>query len=231
LCNQYFVHHTPQNKIYGSHLQHKNEKASPGFYSVKLDDENILAELTTTTRVGFHRYTFPSTNEAEIILDLKHRDQVLENEIKIEDSITVSGLRRSKAWANNQYVYFVIKFSTPFKNYGIYKDDVENKGIRHFQSTMENIKAYFEFAAKANEAIMVKVAISAVSIEGAKNNLAKELPGWNFEKTKTEAEKIWNKELSRIDVSSTDVKQLRTFYSALYHSANVPNFNQDVDGK
>ncbi len=222
-------HRSPDNKIYGSSFQHKNEKASPGFYSVKLDDENILAELTTTSRVGFHRYTFPSTKEAEIILDLKHRDQVLENEIKIEDSVTISGLRRSKAWANDQYVYFVIKFSKPFKNHGIYQDDIENKGIRSFGSTTQNIKAYFEFATATNEAIMVKVAISGVSIDGAKKNLAAELPGWNFEKVKTDAQKKWNVELSKIEIGSTITKQLRTFYTALYHTMVVPNINMDVD--
>ena len=224
-------HRSPDNKIYGSSFQHKNEKASPGFYSVKLDDENILAELTTTLRVGFHRYTFPSTKDAEIILDLKHRDQVLENEIKIEDSVTISGLRRSKAWANDQYVYFVIKFSKPFKNYGIYQDDVENKGISSFRSTKENIKAYFEFATTSNEAILVKVSISGVSIDGAKRNLAAELPGWNFEKIKTDAQIKWNAELSKIDVTSNNKKQLRTFYTALYHTMVVPNINMDVDNQ
>lgn len=222
---------SPDNKVYGSKFAHNNEKATAGYYSVKLEDDNILAELTTTTRVGFHKYTFNSSSPAYIILDLKHRDQVLDNEIKIEDSVTISGLRRSKAWANDQYVYFVIKFSKPFKNYGIYQDDVENKGIKNFRSTKENIKAYFEFAAKANEAIMVKVALSGVSIQGAKKNLAKELPGWDFKKVKANAKKTWNAELGKIDVTSNDNKQLRTFYTALYHTMIVPNINMDVDGQ
>src|SRR6185436_17745766 len=111
---------SPENKIYGSSFSNANEKAVPGYYSVLLNDDNILAELTATTRAGMHRYTFPAAKQANIILDLKHRDEVIESSLTIEDSLTVSGLRRSKAWAQNQYVFFIIKFSKPFLKYGIY---------------------------------------------------------------------------------------------------------------
>ena len=214
------------NKIYGSKFSHTNEKAAPGFYSVKLDDENILAELTTTARVGFHKYTFSSSAKANIILDLKHRDEVIESSIIIINDHTIGGLRRSKAWANNQYVFFVIEFSVPFTNYMVWSkgffidNQKENYG--------KDLRAYFQFSGKT---VMTKVALSGVSIEGAQKNLATELPGWNFEKTKADAQKIWNKELSKIEVSSNDKKQLRTFYTALYHTAIVPNINQDVDGQ
>ena len=220
---------SPDNKVYGSKFSHSNEKASAGFYSVKLEDDNILAELTATTRVGFHRYNFSGSTNNHVILDLKHRDEVIESSLNIINDHTVSGLRRSKAWANNQYVYFIIEFSSPFIKKGIWVDNI----LQPFKLTeienSKNLKAFFTFNSKT---LMAKVGISAVSIDGAKNNLAKELPGWDFEKTKASAEKIWNKELSRIDVLPNGNKQqLRTFYTALYHTAIVPNINQDVDGQ
>ena len=219
---------SPDNKIYGSKFTHANEKASAGFYSVKLDDDNITAELTATTRVGLHRYKFPGTTNNSIILDLKHRDEVIESSLKIINVRTVAGLRRSRAWANNQYVYFVIEFSKPFSKTGFWKNDtLLSSGTTEINNS-KNLKAFFQFD---EGMVMAKVAISAVSIVGAQNNLAKELPGWDFDKTKADAEKIWNDELSRIEVSSNDTKQLRTFYTALYHTSIVPNINQDVDGQ
>ncbi len=218
---------SPDNKIYGSAFSHTNEKASPGFYSVKLDDENILAELTVTTRVGFHRYTF-SGSDNNVIVDLKHRDEVIESSLKILNDHTIAGLRRSKAWANNQYVYFVIEFSKPFTASGIWEDEKLVPAKISVVENAKNIKAFFRFTGKT---IMAKVAISGVSIAGAQKNLMAELPGWNFEKVKAEAQQIWNKELSKIDVTGNDVKQLRTFYTALYHTAIVPNINEDADGQ
>ncbi len=219
---------SPDNKVYGSKFSHANEKATAGYYSVKLEDENIMAELTATTRVGFHRYEFSGTDSNNIILDLKHRDEVLESSLKVVNPRTISGMRRSRAWATNQYVYFVIEFSRPFINMGIWENDKflpqDNKDIKN----SKNLKAFFEFEDKL---VMAKVAISSVSIEGAMNNLKTELPGWEFEKIKTAATEKWNTELSRIDVESSDTKKLRIFYTALYHTAIVPNINQDVDGQ
>ncbi|MEO6252449.1 MAG: GH92 family glycosyl hydrolase [Ferruginibacter sp.] len=216
------------NKVYGSKFTHAKEKAAAGFYSVQLEDDNILAELTATTRVGFHRYSFAGSNNNHVIIDLKHRDEVLESSLMILNDHTIAGLRRSKAWADNQYVYFVIEFSSPFIKNGIWGDDVLQPLKLTKVENSKNLKAFFTFNSKT---VMVKVGISAVSIEGAQNNLTKELPGWDFEKTKAAAEKTWNKELGRIEVTSNDVKQLRTFYTALYHTSIVPNINQDVDGQ
>ncbi len=219
---------SPDNKVYGSKFSHANEKAAAGYYSVKLEDENILAELTATTRVGFHRYDFSGSDSNNIILDLKHRDEVIESSLKVVNLRTITGLRRSRGWATNQYVYFVIEFSRPFVNMGIWENDKllsqDNKDIKN----SKNLKAFFEFEDKL---VMAKVAISSVSIEGAINNLKSELAGWDFEKTKKDAQSIWNGELSKIDVESDDVKKLRTFYTAVYHTAIVPNINQDVDGQ
>jgi len=217
---------SPDNNIYGSKFSHANEKASPGFYSVKLDDENILAELTATARVGFHKYIFSAAANATVILDLKHRDQVLESSIKIVNDHSIAGLRRSKAWADNQYVYFVIEFSVPFTKYGIWENDVLSKETTN--AAGKNLKAFFQFS---NKSVMAKVAISGVSIEGAQKNLDTELPAWDFDKVKADAEKQWNKELGKIDVSCKNPSQLKTFYTALYHTMVVPNVNMDVDGQ
>ena len=217
---------SPDNNIYGSKFQHANEKASPGYYSVRLDDDNILAELTATTRVGFHKYTFNTAGQHNIILDLKHRDAVLASSIKIINDHTIGGLRRSKAWADDQYVYFVIEFSVPFAKYGIWTDDQLTDNAKEING--KNLKAFFQFTDKT---VMAKVALSGVSIEGAQKNLAAELPGWDFSKVRTAAQKAWNKELSKIDISSNNTAQLRTFYTALYHTMVVPNVNMDVDGQ
>ena len=216
------------NKIYGSKFSHKNESASPGYYSVKLEDDNIMAELTTTARVGFHKYHFSGADRNYIILDLKHRDEVLESSLKVINDHTVSGLRRSKAWADNQYVYFVIEFSKPFSGSGIWQNDTLLPSPVSTFTNSKNLKAFFKFN---SENILAKVAISAVSEDGAMRNLNAELPGWDFEQVKREAAEKWNTELSRIEVESKDAAQLRTFYTALYHTAVVPNINQDVDGQ
>ena len=221
---------SPDNKIYGSSFSHANEKASPGYYSVLLNDDNILAELTATTRAGMHRYTFPPTRQANIILDLKHRDEVIESSIKVEDSLTVSGMRRSKAWAQNQYVFFIIKFSKPFLKYGIYiNDTLQNRDGSSFQN-QKNIKAFFQFDG-AGEKILSKVAISQVSIGGAKRNLRAEMPGWDFDKIKNLAGQSWNEELKKIEIKGGNIDDLTNFYTALYHTMIVPNVAGDIDGQ
>ncbi len=220
---------SPDNKIYGSTFSHKNEKASAGYYSVLLSDDNIKAEFTATERVGLHHYDFLSGKTNNIILDLKHRDEVLESSLVIEDSVTVSGLRRSKSWANDQYVYFVIKFSKPVITSGIWQDDSLYDNLK--SSAAKNIKAYFQFDLLSSKDIYVKVALSPVSVEGARKNLEKEMPGWDFEEVRSAATKKWEAELSRIDVKSPDEDKLKIFYTALYHTAIVPNINMDVDGQ
>lgn len=219
---------SPDNKKYGSTFSHANEKASPGYYSVKLDN-GVNVQLTTTERVGLHKYSFPAGAKNNIILDLKHRDEVLESSLQIIDDRTIVGLRRSKAWAENQYVYFAIQFSEPFRNYNIWVNDTLSlsKSLKQIEDS-KNIKASFSFAGNN---VLCKVAISGVSIEGAQKNLKAELPGWDFAATKLAAEKKWNTELNKIEVTSANKKQLRTFYTALYHTMVVPNINMDVDGQ
>ncbi len=220
---------SPDNKIYGSSFSHNNEKAWAGYYSVLLDKGNIQTEFTATDRVGFHHYTFSNANDNTIILDLKHRDEVLESSLKIEDSFTVSGLRRSKYWARNQYVYFVMKFSKPIKKFGVWNNEAD-AGTRLGDSlNSKNLKAFFQFDLSTDKNIYVKVALSLVDAEGARLNMNAELPGWDFEKTKAEAEQKWNTELGKIEVKGNEEKR-KIFYTALYHTAVVPNINMDVDG-
>ncbi len=202
------------NKIYSSRFSHKNETAEAGYYKLKLEKDDIEVELTATTRVGFHKYSFHKTGAAAVVLDLTHRDKLLEGEIKIIDAKTVMVFRRSLAWATNQYIYARIEFSEP-------ATVTKNK---------EGNKALFVFDTRDGGSLLVKVALSPVSYDGAEKNMKAELPGWDFEKTKHDAEQLWNKELGKIEITTTDKNQLKTFYTALYHTMIQPNVAQDVDG-
>lgn len=215
---------------YGSSFSNSKEKASPGYYQVVLDDYNILAELTATQRVGMHRYTFPKSKNAKILFDLLHRDEVLESSIKIVNNTRIEGLRRSRSWANDQYVYFVAEFSKPFTNHTIAVNDKEVPTTNHINNE-KNIKVIFHFSTEENEKILVKVALSAVNTDGASLNLAKEMPHWDFERIKKGATDTWNKELSKIIVEDGSEDKKTIFYSALYHTMINPNIFMDVDGK
>ena len=215
---------------YASTFSHENEKAEAGYYSVKLDEGNIFAEMTATARVGFHRYTFPATSEANLILDLKHRDKVLDSELKIVGKNRIEGYRRSSSWAKDQIVYFVAEFSQSFENYQIVIGDKFYLDASPASVKNENIKTAFRFSLNNGKPLFVKVAISPVSIEGARKNLQAEIPHWNFEKVRADAKAAWNKELSQIEVSGGSEAQLTTFYTALYHTKIQPNIFQDVDG-
>ncbi len=213
---------------YRSKFSHKNEIASPGYYSVLLDDYNVKAELTTTLRTGLHRYTFPETNAAHIIIDLEHRDPVIESEFNIISDTEISGYRRSKAWAGNQRQYFVAKFSKPIVSYEIVHGDKTATEGTNFNN--KKIIAALNFDV-SNSEVLVQVALSAVSIEGAKKNLEAEFANWNFNKVKDEAKAVWNKSLNKIEITDTNEDKKEIFYTALYHSLLTPNLYSDVDGK
>jgi len=212
---------------YASTFSHKNESAEAGFYSVRLDEGDILAEMTTTARVGFHRYTFPATNEANLILDLKHRDKVLDSELKIVGANRIEGYRRSSSWAKDQIVYFVAEFSEPFADYGVTLDERSPEKLD--KSKGKNIKAFFRFDVSNKKPLLVKVSISPTGISGARRNLSTEIPHWNFEKTRADAKNLWNKELSQIEVSGGSDAEMTNFYTALYHTKLQPNVFQDTD--
>ena len=221
------------NKIYGSSFSHQSESASPGYYKVKLLDDNVDVELTATERVGYHHYTFSKTDNNYILLDLKHRDEVIESSLKIEDEYSVSGLRRSKAWADNQYEYFFMTFSSPIKSMGIWNNDtLQGSDIKNIDNS-KNIKAFFSFDLPASKDIFVKVALSPVNVKGARRNMFEESFDKSFAKIKSAAETKWNQELSRIEIQlkSVDKNKATVFYTALYHTAIVPNINMDIDGQ
>ncbi len=214
-------------KEYSSAFSHKNEKASAGFYSVKLDKNNIDVRLTTTKRVGYHEYTFNNAGTANIILDLNHRDKLLEGEVKVIDAKTIEVFRRSSAWATNQYIYARIEFSKPMA--------VSRKEVNGSQDsniyTGTRLALAFSAKVKKGEKINVKVALSPTGYEGAGKNMLAEGQSNDFEKIRKQASADWNKELSKIEVKSADKNKLAIFYTALYHVFTQPNINMDADGK
>ncbi len=208
------------NNIYSSKYSHKKEKANAGFYSVHLNDDDIDVELTTTTRVGFHKYTFNKAGKMNVILDLLHRDKLLDGKIKILDNKSIEGYRKSYAWAADQRVYFRIEFSKPFTG----------KSLRGEGNEVLTGGA-FEFDVKKGEQVVVKVAISGVDEEGAKKNMQVELPHWDFNKVRTDCEAMWNQELNKIQVKGGTSDQQVIFYTALYHCFIHPSIYNDVDGR
>lgn len=217
------------NEDYKSPFKKSSEHAQAGYYSVFLDKPGVLAELTATTRVGYHKYTFPESKQANIIIDLEHRDKVTDSWIEIVSDTEICGLRRSTNWANDMVWYFSMKFSKPFARQGIAVDNKLQEGIAKAQGT--NIKAFVGFETAKDEVIEVKVALSAVDVDGALKNLNAELPGWGFEDTRKKAFDTWNKELSRIIVKGGTDDQKKVYYTALYHTFVQPNTFNDVDGR
>ncbi|MDP4174526.1 MAG: GH92 family glycosyl hydrolase [Bacteroidota bacterium] len=215
---------------YRSSFSHKTEIAKAGYYSVMLDDYNIKAELTSTLRAGFHKYTFPKNISSNIIIDLVHgiEDKTTDSEIRIVDNKTIEGYRRSTGWARDHCVYFYAEFSKPFKSFGI----VDNGQIQNGKNTAKGklVKAFVQYATSNNQAILIKVGISHTSIEGAKLNLKSEIPDWNFEAVKKKADNEWEKQLSLIKTESKDKETKTVFYTALYHSLLNPNTFSDENG-
>jgi predicted alpha-1,2-mannosidase len=196
----------------------KSEKASPGYYSVQLNN-GIHVELTSTTRVGLQKYTYSKDGFATITLDLQHRDELLEGKIIEIDKSTFSGFRRSKAWAQDQLVYFYFKVSKKAQSVKIITDSTGQ------------IRMHLSYRVLKGESIYVKTALSSVDEEGAKNNLHKELNHWNFKKVKSSADSTWNSELSKIQTFGGTEFVKKNFYTAMYHCMMHPNVMNDVDGR
>jgi len=228
-----------------SAFSHSNEKVEAGYYKVKLDDDNITAELTATTRVGFHQYTFPKTNDAHIILDLMHGiynydDKNVWTFVRVENDTLVTGYRQTNGWARTRTVYFAMTFSKPFKSYGC-KDFSKKQVYRGFWRKFDQsrnfpdlagkqLRMYFDFNTDEGEKVKIKFALSSVSTEGALLNLRTELPHWDFEKVKEQAQASWNKELAKIIIDASEAEK-QNFYTALYHAYLSPTVYMDVDHK
>lgn len=234
----------PENG-YRSAFSHNNETAEAGYYKVKLDDHNITAELTATPRVGIHRYTFPATDQAHIILDLVHGiynypDKNVWTYVRVENDTLITGYRQTNGWARTRTEYFALSFSKPFKNYGCENNAAKqvyrgfwrkfNQSANFPELAGKQLKLFFDFATQQGEQVMVKMALSSVSMQGALLNLHTEAPGWNFDGYKKAAQDAWEKELHRVEIATPDKAAKEVFYTSLYHTFINPTVYMDVDG-
>ncbi|MDR2914046.1 MAG: GH92 family glycosyl hydrolase [Tannerella sp.] len=220
----------PEDKESGMYslFDRSTERARAGYYAVTLNRHGIDVELTATKRVGFHKYTFPESSDARIIIDLVHGigwDAVTDGDVVQENDTVISGYRYSKGWANDQRIYFTAVFSKPMKEF------ILNSVVRETKNGEERRYTFAQllFDTKANEEIFAKVALSPVSVENAKMNMASELPGWDFEQTVANADVAWNEELNKIDFQANDKRTRTIFYTALYHTMIAPSEFCDVN--
>jgi predicted alpha-1,2-mannosidase len=208
---------------YKNSYDKKSEKASVGYYTLTKKD-GIKVELTCSERVAFHKYTYPDT-AAQLVLDFQHGIQflndslVLENDIKIENNTTISGYCKTKGWVTKKY-FFTIEFDTPF-----------SKIVELPKRKKQNAPIYtVAFNLTDTKILNTKIALSTVSVAGAKLNLQAEIPHWNFDQVKRNAEKVWKEYLNRIAIEAPQ-KQKEIFYTSLYHVLLQPANIADVDGK
>ncbi|SHM17220.1 GH92 family glycosyl hydrolase [Hymenobacter psychrotolerans] len=229
-----------------SRFSHQNEVAEPAYYRVKLDDHNILAELTATNRVGMHQYTFPQSEQAHIILDLtagiyNYPDKNVWTFVRVENDSLITGYRQTHGWARTRTQYFAMSFSKPFVSYGsrnLSQKQVYRGFWGRFDQTKnfpelagEQLRLFFDFKTTAGEKVKVKMALSGVSTEGALRNMRAEVPGWDFEAVKRAGQALWQQELGKVVVESPKRADKENFYTAMYHAALSPTTYMDVDGQ
>ena len=227
-------------------FHHGTEKAMPGLYSVLLEDHGIRAKLTATTRVGMHSYTFPRTETGHVILDLvhgiyNHTDKNVWTFVRVENDTLVTGYRQTNGWGRTRSVYFAMAFNKRIVHYGQQQDErpTEYRGFwRKFDQTKDfpemagrQLRAWFDFDMQAGEKLLVKVALSSLSTEGAMKNMQAEVPHWDFDRVVRETQDAWRKELNRIEVTSKRPEVLTNFYTAMYHACLSPTVYMDVDGQ
>jgi len=229
-----------------SSFSHKSEVAKPDYYAVTLEDDNIKAELTATARTGVHRYTFNTGGEAHIILDMIHGIYNYDNKdvwtfLRLENDTLVTGFRQTNGWARTRVVYFAIAFSKPVESYGFHdfaKPQVYRGFWRRFdqehnfpETAGTKIRGHFDFRVKKGEQITIRVALSPVSTEGAIANMKAEAPVSDFDLIRHKGEQLWEKELSKINVTMPGRNDMVNFYTAMYHAFLSPTLYMDVDGK
>ena len=215
-------------------FEKETEVASAGYYSVDLANYGVKAELTVTQRTGMHRYTYPTSSEQKLSIDLGHILQAnwghksLEGEMEVVDNKTLKGKRKSSGWAHDHPVFFYAQFSTPFEV--IQAKDGE-KLIENASLSGKDLQVSLLFPDNDQQIVLVKVGISSVSEAGAQANLEAENPDWNFETIREKAIEEWRNALSKIAIQSTNESVLKNFYTALYHTMVAPMVAQDVDGQ
>ena len=213
-----------------SYSARSKETARPGYYRTSLLRYGVDVELTATARVGFHKYTFPTSEESAVVFDLENGgcwDAPREGFVKVENETTISGYRYSKGWSSDQRVFFRAEFSQPFTGVTFSDGEKQNEGK---EMKAQKLYARLNFKTSAEKPVFVKVALSPTSIEGAAANMKAELPGWDFEATVKAADAAWNSELSKVAVTTANDTNKRIFYTSLYHSMIAPSVFCDVDG-
>src|SRR6201996_2608547 len=230
---------------YRSPFSHQNEVSEANYYKVKLDENNITAELTTTTRVGFHQYTFPKSNDAHIILDLmsgiyNYPDKNVWTYLRVVNDTLVMGYRLTNGWARSRAQYFAMVFSKPFiaHGFGNYSQREVYRGFwgkfnqnKNFPEIAgRQIRAYFNFKTDEGEKIKIKFALSPVSMDGALANLKAEAKTWDFEKVKADGQQQWENELHKIVIEGSHDTKIN-FYTSMYHALINPTIYMDADGQ
>jgi predicted alpha-1,2-mannosidase len=219
-----------ENRDNAAPFRKDQEKAEAGYYSVLLKNEGIQAELTATTRVGVHRYTFPANQQqAHILIDLRHRDEVLDASLKIINNQEIAGHRVSSAWARTQHLYFVARFSQPFFNTRVL-DMTQTPRVSDQQAHSTAIVGLLDFYNNGTP-LVITVGISGTSIEAARKNLETECAHFDFDQVKRETQAQWQKQLAKITVEGGTNAQKTAFYTALYHTMLTPNTWSDVTGQ
>ncbi len=228
-----------------SPFSHTTEVAEADYYKVKLERYNILAELTTTARVGFHQYTFPKSDDAHIILDAvygiyNYPDKNVWTYIRVENDTLITGYRQTNGWAKTRTVYFAMVISKPITEYGFQnssKKEVYKGFWRKFDQSKNfpeiagtQIRAWFNFKTAEGEKIKIKFAISPVSTANALENLRAEAPGWNFDEVKKNGQSAWERELHKIEITA-DKETKENFYTSMYHAFINPTEYMDVNGE
>ena len=213
------------------------EKATPGYYAVRLDNFGVNVELTSTDKVGFHKYTYDNPKDRRVMLDLGHILQpnlghkLVDNSYLFVNDSTVEGTVRTQGWAHFHSVSYRITFSEPIETvYQYIGGKLRQDSLFLRINTEEDLKFHYKFPEKA-EPLYVKVALSMVDTDGAEKNLEAELPGWDFEATRIKSAEIWNDALNAIEIQSADPTIMVNFYTALYHTMIAPFAYQDVDGR
>ena len=226
---------------YRHRFDHADERASPGYYRVLLKDSGIEAELTSTCRVGLHRYRFSAGAQTpHLIVDMRHAARDANNP-DVEPNITdvvlrvagpdlLVGSRRVHIWGVGRVIHFAMRLSRPFAGATLYSNDEPvAAGTRELRGA--DLKAVLAFPDAASAPLLVKVALSGVDIEGALRNLDAELPGWDFDAVQTAARAQWEKELARVRIDGASESDARTFYTSYYHTMMAPTIFSDVDGR